>query len=185
MAASSRRPRSRARSRWWTRPGSDLIRGNLLVLPVEQSLLYVEPLFLDNPQSQIPELWQVVLVMGDRVVMRPNLPEALAALVESGPPIENGTADPEVDDEATAEQLIVQALDLFVQADDALAEGDLGSFQALNDQAREQLQRAAELQGLEVPVEEPTPQPSEPGAGDEAGGAGPTATSAPTEAAGG
>ncbi len=167
--------------------GSDLIRGNLLVLPVEQSLLYVEPLFLVNPQSQIPELWQVVLVLEDRVVMRPNLPEALAALVESGPPIEDGTtdaSDPDVDDDATAEQLILDALDLFVEADDALAEGDLGAYQTLNDQAREQLARAAELQGLDVPEEEPTPLPGEPG-GEASPGAAPTATSAPTEAAGG
>ena len=143
--------------------GSDLIRGNLLVLPVEQSLLFVEPLFLVNPQSQIPELWQVVLVLDDRVVMRPNLDEALVALVEAGPPIDDGAVAPddggEVDGEATPEQLIQDALELFLEADQALADGDLGAYQDLGEQARVLLERAAELQGLEVPEVEPTPVP--------------------------
>ncbi|HKJ57133.1 MAG TPA: UPF0182 family protein [Nitriliruptoraceae bacterium] len=169
--------------------GSDLIRGNLLVLPVEQSLLYVEPLFLVNPQSQIPELWQVVLVLDDRVVMRPTLPEALEALVESGPPTDDGPAEPddaEVDDDATAEQLIQQALELFVQADDALAAGDLGEYQALTDQARDLLERAAQLQGLEVPVAEPTPLPGEAPSGSATDAPEALATTpAATEAAGG
>jgi uncharacterized protein len=61
--------------------GSDVIRGNLLVIPVENSILYVQPLFLESPQAQIPQLERVVLVMGDRTVMDSTLSAALARLI--------------------------------------------------------------------------------------------------------
>jgi hypothetical protein len=63
------------------RAGSDVIRGDLMVIPIERSILYVEPLFIQNPQAVIPELAQVVVVMGDDVVMQPTLEEALEVLV--------------------------------------------------------------------------------------------------------
>ena len=60
--------------------GSEVIRGNLLTLPLGESLLYAEPLFVQAESVAIPELRQVVLVLGDRVVLRPTLREALIAL---------------------------------------------------------------------------------------------------------
>jgi uncharacterized membrane protein (UPF0182 family) len=148
--------------------GSELIRGNLLVLPVEESLVFVEPLFLQNPQSRIPELWQVVLVMGDRVVMRPTLDEALEALIEAGPPIDDGASGPSEpgdDDEATSDdptELLTEALVLFNDADAALREGELGEYQRLIARAQRLLERVAELQGADVPEPEPTETPEVP-----------------------
>lgn len=147
--------------------GSELIRGNLLVLPVGESILFVEPLFLQNPQSRIPELWNVVLVMGDRVVMRPTLDEAIAALVGAGPPVGDGTVDPDdgaEDDEATAEDLIRRALEAFQDADAALRDGNLARYQSLTDQAQRLLERAAELQGIVIEPE-PTETPEAPADG--------------------
>jgi uncharacterized membrane protein (UPF0182 family) len=63
----------------WSQRGSQVIRGNLLVIPLGRSLLYVEPLYLQAESGQIPELRRVVLASGERVVAE-TLAEALAAL---------------------------------------------------------------------------------------------------------
>jgi len=71
---------SRLQTLWGTE-GSRVIRGNLLVIPLEQSLLYVEPLYLEAEGGEgLPELRRVILVYGDRVVMGANLEEALDQL---------------------------------------------------------------------------------------------------------
>lgn len=71
----------------WNQQGSSVIRGNLLVIPIENSILYVEPIYLRAAQSPIPELKRVVLARGDgTVVMEPTLSGALAALLGESPP---------------------------------------------------------------------------------------------------
>lgn len=66
----------------WSQHGSDVIRGNLLVIPIDSSILYVEPIYLRATQSPFPELKQVVVGRGDgRVAMRPTLSQALSALL--------------------------------------------------------------------------------------------------------
>ncbi|MBI2846374.1 MAG: UPF0182 family protein [Chloroflexi bacterium] len=64
----------------WDQRGSRVIRGNLLVIPIENSLLYVEPIFLQAEQLAFPELKRVVVVTSDRVTMQPTLAESLAAV---------------------------------------------------------------------------------------------------------
>ncbi len=65
----------------WNQEGSQVIRGNLLVIPIENSLLYFEPLYLQSRQSPFPELKRVVVADSRSVVMRETLSEALSALV--------------------------------------------------------------------------------------------------------
>ena len=64
----------------WNQMGSRVIRGNLLVVPIENSILYVTPLYLRAQSGQLPELKRVIAAYGDRVVMEETLAEALAAL---------------------------------------------------------------------------------------------------------
>ena len=61
----------------WNQQGSGVIRGNLLVIPIGNSLLYVEPLYLQAQNGKIPELKRVILASADRVVMAENLGLAL------------------------------------------------------------------------------------------------------------
>jgi uncharacterized membrane protein (UPF0182 family) len=68
----------------WNQMGSKVIRGNLLVIPVEDSLVYVEPLYLRSEQGQIPELKRVVVAYNDRLAMEPRLEAALAAVFGPG-----------------------------------------------------------------------------------------------------
>jgi len=64
----------------WGQQGSRVIRGNLLVLPIENSTLYVEPLYLQANQSQLPELKRVILATEDKLVMGTSLNDALQQL---------------------------------------------------------------------------------------------------------
>ncbi|MBW1987347.1 MAG: UPF0182 family protein [Deltaproteobacteria bacterium] len=61
----------------WGQRGSRVLRGDLLALPIKDSLLYVEPLFLVSSQSQMPELKKVVVVNGPQLVFGDTLAEAL------------------------------------------------------------------------------------------------------------
>jgi uncharacterized membrane protein (UPF0182 family) len=69
----------------WNQQGSQVIRGNLLVIPIEDGLLYVEPLFLQAERSQLPELKRVIVANGSRIIMAPTLDEALAQLFGARP----------------------------------------------------------------------------------------------------
>jgi uncharacterized membrane protein (UPF0182 family) len=64
----------------WSQSGTRVIRGNLLVIPLGSSNLYVEPIYLQAENGPIPELKRVIVSTGSRVVMEPTLEEALAKL---------------------------------------------------------------------------------------------------------
>src|SRR5437867_1522304 len=70
----------------WNQQGSMVIRGNLLVIPLEDTLLFVEPMYLQAERSPMPELRLVVLATQDRLAYAPRFPEALAALLEGQRP---------------------------------------------------------------------------------------------------
>ncbi|MGH7565918.1 MAG: UPF0182 family protein, partial [Gemmatimonadota bacterium] len=65
----------------WSQKGSSVIRGNLMVIPLGNSVLYVEPLFLQAQQSQLPELTRVIATFGTSIVMEPTLEEAMLELI--------------------------------------------------------------------------------------------------------
>jgi uncharacterized membrane protein (UPF0182 family) len=64
----------------WNQRGSEVIRGSMLVIPIEKSLLYVQPLFLAADKAGLPELKRVIVAFGDEVVMEENLELALQRL---------------------------------------------------------------------------------------------------------
>jgi uncharacterized protein len=64
----------------WDQRGSQVIRGDLLVIPIEEALLYVQPIYLQAQGGRIPELKRVVVAYQNRVVMRETLDDALAEM---------------------------------------------------------------------------------------------------------
>ena len=64
----------------WNQQGSRVIRGALHAIPIDNSILYVSPLYLRAESGQIPELKRVIAAYGDQVVMEETLAEALAVL---------------------------------------------------------------------------------------------------------
>ncbi len=154
----------------WSESGSTVIYGNLIVVPIEDSLLYAQPLFLRAEQSDIPELRRIVLVFGDRVVMAPRLTDGLEALfgdlpdieqeeeaIEDGEVVETPAAPPPSDEgdgvtlPGDVQELLSQALEAFAEADMALQQGDLGRYQELVDRAEELLVEVQEAIGGPVP----------------------------------
>jgi hypothetical protein len=115
----------------WNQLGSRVIRGNLLVIPIEDSILYVTPLYLRAEAGQLPELKRVIAAYGDRVVMEETLPGALAALFrETAPaflPLAVRAGTPLVGPAADRAR---EALNHYRQAMERLKAGDWGRFGA-------------------------------------------------------
>jgi uncharacterized protein len=123
-----------------SRAGSEVLLGNLLVIPVEDSLLYVRPLYVQAQRTQVPEFKKAIVVFGDQVVMRDTLKEALATIFGEAPEtLEEGLTPDEPGGEggggegprvaADVASLLEQAATAFSEADVALRAGDLATFE--------------------------------------------------------
>ena len=66
----------------WGQVGSRVIRGNLMVIPIRDSLVYVEPIYLQATQSKFPELKRVIFSYGDKVVMADTLDDAIKSVFQ-------------------------------------------------------------------------------------------------------
>ena len=135
----------------WNQMGSRVIRGHLMVVPIENSILYVSPLYLRAATGQLPELKRVIAAYGDRVVMEETLGAALAALFkETAPavrPSEAGTAAGAVQAGGPADARAREALVHYDRALECLKAGDWSGFGAELDALRpllEALGRPAE-----------------------------------------
>jgi len=148
--------------------GSDIVFGDFLVIPVEDSLLYVQPVYVQSQQANaIPELKRVVVVNGTVIGIGTTLAEALTDSIGEAVPPPDGEEPPPA--EGTVEEQIQALLDEatlhFEAADDALRAGDLATYQAEIAAAEAATAEAqallAELLGLEPsPSPSPTSEPS-------------------------
>ncbi len=91
----------------WDQGGSAVIRGNLLVIPVNNSILYVEPVYItaDN-ESSLPEMKRVVVAYGEQIVMERTLDDALKAIFGTKRPVITDTGE-------DVQSLIERALSTF------------------------------------------------------------------------
>jgi uncharacterized membrane protein (UPF0182 family) len=64
----------------WNQQGSQVLRGQMLVLPVEDTFLYVEPIYIQASEARMPQLKKVVLAMGDQLIYRDTYAQALEDL---------------------------------------------------------------------------------------------------------
>lgn len=115
----------------WSQEGSRVIRGDLLVIPIEQSLLYVEPVYLRAEQGELPELKRVIVAYDDRVVMETTLERALGQIFGDRPdpadPAVPATVAPNPADPVVASQ-IQAALDAYQAGQAALQAGDWQAY---------------------------------------------------------
>jgi uncharacterized membrane protein (UPF0182 family) len=70
----------------WDQKGAGVVRGKLIVIPIENSFLYVVPLYLKAEGTNFPQLKRVIVATADNVVMEPTLDEALSSLLGTTPP---------------------------------------------------------------------------------------------------
>lgn len=155
----------------WDRSGSRVLRGNLLVIPIGNSFLYVKPIYLQSETSAMPELRRVIVASGETVVMRPTLQEALTALVSAAPAVEEldltGVApvgEPPPGEEpapaGTIEELIAAANAHFEAAQAAQRAGDWAAYGQEQEALGRVLQQLQVLTGALAPeTEEPTAEP--------------------------
>ncbi len=68
----------------WSQKGSSVIRGNMLAIPIEESVIFIEPLYLKAETSEMPELKKVIVSFADKIVMEQDLPTALEKLFYGG-----------------------------------------------------------------------------------------------------
>jgi uncharacterized protein len=126
----------------WNQMGSRVIRGaNLLVIPIENSILYVTPLYLRAEQGHLPELKRVIAADGEHVVMKETLAEALSALFlepDAAPAISNTTEGMPVTSPAGSQAR--EVLDRYNQARERLKSGDWQGFGAQFDAMRKPLE---------------------------------------------
>ena len=129
----------------WNQMGSRVIRGHLIVIPIDNSVLYVSPLYLRAETGQLPELKRVIAAHGDRVVMEETLAGALAALFREGAAAPVVGAPPAARPVGVAGDRAREALDHYDRALERLKAGDWAGFGAELDRLR------AALEALERP----------------------------------
>ena len=112
----------------WNQMGSRVIRGNLLVVPIGNSILYVSPLYLRAQSGQLPELKRVIAAYGDRVVMEETLPAALAALFKESAPVAALPAGAGASSSGPNDERAREALANYDRARDRLKAGDWAGF---------------------------------------------------------
>jgi len=125
-------------------PGSSVIRGNLLVLPIETSLLYIEPVYLEATNVAKPQLKKVIVATGQNVVMEDTLDKALAALLGQATP--TTPSGPTTPPSGTVAQLIASAKTHYDQAQKDLKNGDFTGYAQEIQTVGQILQQLAALQ---------------------------------------
>jgi uncharacterized membrane protein (UPF0182 family) len=140
--------------------GSQVILGNLLVVPVDESLLYVQPVFVQSSApNSFPLLQRVAVFYNNEVGFADTLGDAIREVVTgqapSEPPSDDGATTPPPATPGTGgdvSTLLRQANDEYEQAQAALARGDLGSYQDHITKMGELVQRAVAAQGDSGPT---------------------------------
>jgi uncharacterized protein len=147
-----------------SRAGSQVLLGNLLIIPVNDSLLYIRPLYVQAERTQQPQFKKAIVVYGEQVIMRDTLKQALEAIFGQAPetleetPLadddgggggedDGGTPDTGGGDPTIApsvQALLDQAAAAFEAAEAALREGDLATYQTKTREARDLVTRATQ-----------------------------------------
>ena len=136
-----------------SRAGSEVLLGNLMIIPVEQSLIYVRPLYVQaTGANAVPELKKVIVAFGDRIAIRDTLQEALVAVFGDAPDTleESPGATPSPEGALVtvggvskeARRLLDEAAQAFAAADAALRDGDPVGYVRKMQEGRDAFERA-------------------------------------------
>ncbi|HEY3297852.1 MAG TPA: UPF0182 family protein, partial [Armatimonadota bacterium] len=143
----------------WNQQGSSVNRGNLIVIPVAHSILYIKPIYLESTTSKIPQLKRVVVAYADRVEMADTLDAALQAVFGSDAspsPAKSATealsgvstgGKPSAAISSSIQKLIDQANIEFNQAEEAQRKGDWAAYGQRQKQLQQTLQQLQLISG--------------------------------------
>jgi hypothetical protein len=138
-----------------SRAGSEVLLGNLVIIPIEHSLIYIRPLYVQaTGANAVPELKKVIVAFGDRIAIRDTFRDALAAVfgsapdtLEEGPapdPVDGATPTVPGDVSDEVRRLLDQAAQAFAEADAALRSGDPVEYARKVQEGRQLFDRARE-----------------------------------------
>ena len=122
----------------WNSSGSTYSRGNLFIVPIEDSLLYIEPVYLEATNSSIPEVKRVIVVYGDRIAYEATLADALNSMFGEGSAVESGgsgdSSSSGGDKALSQSEIVAKAQEAFDKAQDAQQSGNWAKYgQYLNE----------------------------------------------------
>ena len=112
-----------AQTTLWDQSGSTVIRGNLIVTPVGNSIVYLQPVYLKSTSSQFPEFQKIVAATSEKVVWGDSLAQALNLLVGGGVVDPGGGSQP-----TDVSGLVTRASEIFAQAQEALRAGNFSLY---------------------------------------------------------
>lgn len=111
----------------WGQQGSEVVRGNLIIIPIEQSFLYIEPIYLKaSAAGALPQLKRVIVAYDDKVTMKETLEDALSTIFEGK--IEKFEGDVDVGIPKTLQDKFKEATRLYDEAQDALSKGNFAEY---------------------------------------------------------
>lgn len=127
----------------WSQGGSQTIRGNLLVIPIEDTLLYVEPVYIQsNSQSALPEVGKVIVAHQDEIIMEDTFEEALRQLLNLVPrESPSGDGGDQTEGIESAEALIADVVRLFEAYRKAMADGQFQEAGRIMEEIDQKLKR--------------------------------------------
>jgi len=111
----------------WSQAGSQVIRGSLLAIPIEESLLYVQPLYLAAERGRLPELKRVIAAFGNRIAMEETLEASLDRIFGGRPPADRAPTAPTAKIDA-GRGPASRALEHFQKAQEHLARWNWSGF---------------------------------------------------------
>jgi uncharacterized protein len=135
--------------------GSTVILGNLLTVPIEHSLLYVQPIFVQASQGAIPELRRVPVFFNNQLGYTANLTDAINQVLDrtaNAPPASGSQppAGPHATSAALA-RILQQQAEQYRRAQQALDRHDLGAYQHAIDRLGQLIEQAQRLTGAPPP----------------------------------
>ncbi len=117
----------------WSQRGSAVIRGSLLAIPIERSLLYVQPLYLAAEKGSLPELKRIIVAHGNQIAMEETLDAALARVfggptrATAGARVTPGVPGPPEAD-SSLKMLATRAYDHYTRAQELLRQGNFAGY---------------------------------------------------------
>ncbi len=135
----------------WSQGGSEVIRGNLLAIPFEDTVLYAEPIYIESSnETSLPEVKQIILAYGDHIVMEPTFQEALDRMLvlidpEAAPDEgeeEESPEDGNVEDILESEEILRDLSTLFEDYQSALSNGNWEEAGAIMEEIEQRLRDA-------------------------------------------
>ena len=112
----------------WGQRGAQVIRGSLLAIPIEKSLLYVQPLYLAAEKGSLPELKRVIVAFGNQIAMEETLEQSLQKIFGGKPAREATTLAAPVETAKEGKDLSRQALDHFQRSQEMLRQGNWSGY---------------------------------------------------------